>query len=271
MTFEHHVFISHASADKERYIAPLAHALTQRRVTYWLDSNEIGWGDSIPGKINEGLRVSEYALICFSAQFLERRWPVAELDAVLAMQHASGTKRVLPLMLDSRDAVLRAYPLIGALAYREFSHGADALADELASLVYPTQRADDEMQVTIESVHSGNVIALAASRRASIAWLIDKATRHAGLRSKADIGAFPSLHVRWVLVDVHAATRWRELPDHVQHGTACFLATPDGYRTIRDDTKRLEETGISDGMRFHLFALPEHEQRVAYAPALPAP
>ncbi|MCU0635808.1 MAG: toll/interleukin-1 receptor domain-containing protein [Gemmatimonadaceae bacterium] len=269
MTFEHHVFISHASADKERYIGPLASALARRRVTYWLDSNEIGWGDSIPAKINEGLRSSEYGLVCFSERFLERPWPEAELGAVLTMQHASGRKRVLPLILDGREAVLRRYPLVAALAYREFSMGADAVADELAALVHPAERAADDLQVAIESTHSGNVITLSVSRRASLAWLIDKATSHAGLRTQADVGAFRVLRVRWVLVDVRAAAQWLALDVNEQERMVCYVHTEQGARGVYFDAMRLEEAEIRDGMTFHLYALPEREVRVAYAPPRP--
>ncbi len=41
------VFISHASKDKVEYISPLVNAFSAKRVTYWLDTLEISWGDSI--------------------------------------------------------------------------------------------------------------------------------------------------------------------------------------------------------------------------------
>lgn len=51
----HDIFISHASEDKEKIVAPLTSALDAAAITYWLDSAEIGWGDSIFRKINDGL------------------------------------------------------------------------------------------------------------------------------------------------------------------------------------------------------------------------
>ncbi len=38
------LFISHANADAQ-YVFPLAQALKARKVTFWLDSSEIKWGD----------------------------------------------------------------------------------------------------------------------------------------------------------------------------------------------------------------------------------
>src|SRR5271166_4333194 len=57
------LFISHASGDKSRYIEPLANAFDRKRITYWMDSVEIRWGDSFPLLINEGLRKSRYVLV----------------------------------------------------------------------------------------------------------------------------------------------------------------------------------------------------------------
>jgi TIR domain len=60
------LFISHATADKERYVLPLTDVLTNRGVTFWLDTFEIGWGDNFVIKINEGLRKSRFMLLCLS-------------------------------------------------------------------------------------------------------------------------------------------------------------------------------------------------------------
>lgn len=264
MSYAHHVFISHASADKGRYIQPLVAALSSRRLTYWLDSSEIAWGDSVTGRINEGLRSSQYGLLCLSDRFIERPWPEAEMAAVFALQNASGRKRVLPLILDARDSVLQRYPLIGGLAYREFSQGVTTIADELAALVQPPAQSSDEIRVSIESAHSGHLISLSVLRRASIEWLIDKATSNAGLRTEADVGAFDRVRVRWVLVDVDAEGEWRRMDYRERERIACLLRADGRVRTSYDRAQRLDEAGVRDGMVFHLYAIPEHERHVVY-------
>jgi hypothetical protein len=112
------LFLSHTSDDKARYIQPLSESLTTRKITYWLDSVEIGWGDNIPLRINEGLRTSRYLLLCLSRSFLNRRWPEAEMTSALARQNATGQKQVLPLILNSKDLVLSQYPVLASLAYK---------------------------------------------------------------------------------------------------------------------------------------------------------
>lgn len=148
------VFLSHASRDKRDYVNPLTAALKLRGVTFWLDSAEIAWGDNVTSKLNAGLRNSRYALVCLSAHFLERPWPEAELSAALSLQNTDGTKRVLPLILNARDRVLRHYPLIAGMAIREFSAGPKIIAEEIAAMVRRKEKPRGAMRVTVESVHT---------------------------------------------------------------------------------------------------------------------
>src|SRR5262245_43865819 len=106
MTPQQDVFISHAGRDKEQYIQPLTEAFVAKGVTFWLDNIEIAWGDSIARKVNEGLAGSKFVLLCLSRFFLEQRWTEAELGAALSIQNESGVKRVLPLILNHKEAVL---------------------------------------------------------------------------------------------------------------------------------------------------------------------
>lgn len=87
------LFVSHASADKLQYVQPLADAMTKRQITFWLDSVDIVWGDSVPLRVNEGLRRSRYVLLCLSRNYLDRPWPEAELASALAIQNQMGQKR----------------------------------------------------------------------------------------------------------------------------------------------------------------------------------
>lgn len=107
------LFISHAGKDKTRYVTPLANALTTKQITFWLDDMEIGWGDSIPLRINDGLRKSRYVLLCLSRNFLQRHWPEAELASALAIQNATGKTRVLPLIFELKTDDLKYIPSVG--------------------------------------------------------------------------------------------------------------------------------------------------------------
>jgi hypothetical protein len=258
---EQDVFLSHASKDKQGYVEPLASALKQREVTFWLDSDEIGWGDNVTTKINEGLRNSRYAVVCLSANFLERPWPENELSAVLALQNTDGRKRVLPLILNSKEQVLQHYPLIAGLAFREFSAGPLVLADELASLVRPGAPPPGSWRVTLESAHTGIQSYLNVSPKSSVEWLRAMATRSLGLREEVDVGAPLRLRLRWVLVDVNAEAGWNKLSRAAQHSAYAAVRGEPGIRLCKDSGQTLEELGVEDGMVFHLVALQEEQPR----------
>jgi hypothetical protein len=141
------LFISHTDADKEEYVLPLTIALLRHGITFWIDSVEIDWGDSITRRVNEGLAKSRYVLLCLSRNSLGRPWPEAEMNAALAIQNKTREKKVLPLILNSKDELLATYPLLCDLAYREFSSNADDLALSLANFLQKAQRGRKESEL----------------------------------------------------------------------------------------------------------------------------
>ena len=48
------IFICHASEDKDEIVCPMVEALSQAGISCWYDEAQIGWGDSITKKVNEG-------------------------------------------------------------------------------------------------------------------------------------------------------------------------------------------------------------------------
>lgn len=256
------LFISHAGADKEGYIEPLVSALEGRGVTYWLDRIEVGWGDSIALKLSEGLRDSRLVLLCLSKNFLHRPWPETEFGTALAVQNTAGVKRVLPLILNSREEILAHYPILAGFAYREFSEGIETISEELARLVEEETDSRDRsgaksrsLRVVIESVHTGKVFNLSVDPKISVRWLADKAQSLLGVLTEADTGAPFPFRVRWVLVDSKARAAWRGLS---------LLEKIKAYAIINCGTRnhislspldRLESLGVYDGIVFHLHAM----------------
>ncbi len=115
------IFISHASEDKEAIVEPLVQILEQNDISCWYDKHEIGWGDSIAGKINEGLDTSKYVVFILSHIFLAKEWTKIELDSTLSMQISSGEKKVLPIIVgDIKLSELP--PLLRDKKYIEWSH-----------------------------------------------------------------------------------------------------------------------------------------------------
>lgn len=247
-------FISHASADKSTYVQPLAECLTQRRVTYWLDSYEMHWGDSLALKVNDGLRDSRHVVLCLSEEFLSRAWPETELNSAFAIKLGDVNRKVLPLILNNKEQILTQYPLIAGLIYREYS-SPETIADELASLVNIQSIPEGHIHIAIESIHTGHLSNITVTPRASVEWLADKAKRGAGLRESLDTGGFQHFFIRWVLVDVNAEDEWKNMDRWDRQEIHAIVKTDSGIQIALHGRQRLSDIGIYKDMIFHLYAV----------------
>jgi len=228
------VFISHASADQESYILPLSRAMALESISFWLDSSEIRWGDNLLGRINAGLRETRFMLLCLSKAFLARPWPESEMSAALAIQNSSGTKKVLPLVLNGREEVLQAYPIIRGLAYREFNGDVGAVAREIASLVKPTGQERRHLLLYFESLHTGSVSNIEVPKRASVEWLGATAAERLGLFRSVDVGSFEKFAIRWIPVASPVLDIWESLPKRIrQDAWGIFRAKDDATKHLR--------------------------------------
>jgi TIR domain-containing protein len=92
------VFVSHRLADG--HIAEqLAVELRDRGHQVWLDAWEIGLGDSIVEKMDQGLAVSAYLVLCYSAAGSTNSWMGREWMSALARQLDGAGVRILPVRL----------------------------------------------------------------------------------------------------------------------------------------------------------------------------
>jgi hypothetical protein len=245
------LFISHASADKLKYVNPLADSLTRRGITFWLDSISIEWGQLFPLQINEGLKQTRHVLLCLSENFINRSWPESELASALAIQSEGDRKRVLPLILNERKKVLAHYPLLASLAYKEYSTP-ELVADEIAKVVQRVPANKDELHIIVESVHTGQLCNVYVSPRASVRWLADRAQRGLGVSTFAQTGAYVPFIVKWVLVDTRAEAEWAQMPREQKQRTFALVA---GSKPCYDENVHLGSAGVRDGIVFHLHAI----------------
>jgi hypothetical protein len=259
------LFISHAGPDKERYIAPLTDALSSKGITFWLDNHEIAWGDIVSMRINKGLETSRFVLLCLSHHFLGRRWPEAEMSAALSIQNEKGVKRILPLILNSKEEVLERYPLLAGLAYREFATGPMALAAELATFLPHAADDKEKISVVVESVHTGKLCNISTDPRVSVRWLRDRAQAGLGLSEWADTGAYVPFKVRWVLVDVYAEAAWLSLPRTEKRSLKVMLLSEKGPTLSHSDSDRLSDLGVKTGTVFHMYAIEDEESEDSVA------
>jgi hypothetical protein len=125
------VFISHAGIDTEQYVYPLLVAFEARGITYWVSEAEILWGDSLVGKINDGLASARYVVVLITDAFLERQWTETELNTAVSLEVSSGEVVVLPIIAADIETVFRKYPLLRNKVYVRWDLGVEKIADEL--------------------------------------------------------------------------------------------------------------------------------------------
>lgn len=90
------VFISHASEDKDSFVAPLAERLIEAGLDVWYDNATLKWGDSLRREIDKGLSRSKFGIVVLSENFFRKEWPQQELDGLVQLE-SMGRSRILPI------------------------------------------------------------------------------------------------------------------------------------------------------------------------------
>ena len=100
-TFEYDVFICHSSKDKP-IIDNIVKDFKRERITYWLDAEQINFGEPITEKIEDGLQKSKYIMPCLSVNLARSGWTRAEYGSILNAELSGKSERiVIPLKLDN--------------------------------------------------------------------------------------------------------------------------------------------------------------------------
>jgi CheY-like chemotaxis protein len=91
------IFLSHNHKDK-RFARRLAADLSRWNIKVWIDEAEIMVGDSLIGKIREGLDQMDYVGAILSPNAVSSRWVQEELDIAMNQQISGRSVKVLPLV-----------------------------------------------------------------------------------------------------------------------------------------------------------------------------
>jgi len=97
------IFISHATADKDRFVLAFAIRLRNSGVDAWVDQWEMNPGDSLVSKIfEEGLKQCQAMIVVLSRHSIESRWVREELNAAV-VRRIENSPRLIPIRLDHCD------------------------------------------------------------------------------------------------------------------------------------------------------------------------
>jgi hypothetical protein len=128
-----HVFLCHASEDKDSFVRPLAEELVKRNLKVWFDEFEIMLGDGLMQMIDDGLAKSHFGVVVLSHDFFRKNWPRRELDA-LASREDTGEKVILPIWhgLDKKD-VAKYSPLLAGRYAAISKQGVPPIVDKIVA------------------------------------------------------------------------------------------------------------------------------------------
>ena len=108
-------FVSHAGEDKETFVRPLVEALGRLGVSLWYDEVSLKLGDSLSGSIDRGIAKSRNGIIVVSPAFLGKKWPEAELRALMT-RRVEDNLQLLPIWHGvGRSEVVALSPLLADL------------------------------------------------------------------------------------------------------------------------------------------------------------
>ncbi len=94
------IFISHSSSDT-KLAYRLKEQLESINIEVWLDIKDINVGDTLVGRIMQGIEKCDYLLILISASSLSSNWVNKELTWAMTREINDDSFAVLPVLLDN--------------------------------------------------------------------------------------------------------------------------------------------------------------------------
>ncbi len=94
------IFLSHTSVDKP-FVRTLAIDLRRNGHTVWIDEAEINIGDSLIGKIREGLDEVDFVAVVLSKASIQSQWVQKEIEIASNREIEEKKVVVLPLIIEN--------------------------------------------------------------------------------------------------------------------------------------------------------------------------
>jgi len=132
------LFISYVAADK-----PAAQALAERMQQDGLTVTfvQLGLGDSLTYRLEQGFREAKYGVLILSQNFFKKPWPRSELDKLAMIDREFDDQtRLFPLWRQiTQSDIARYSPALARRVGVSTDAGMDAIAAELLEVVRPAE------------------------------------------------------------------------------------------------------------------------------------
>lgn len=124
------VFISYRTPDVA-LASRVAREIKAAGHEVWLDAWHIKIGDSIIARINDGLALSTYVVLCYSKHSLDTPWITREWHSALARQLDGFGVKILPVRLKGGNPP----PILADLRYADLERDWDLGMAQLLSAI----------------------------------------------------------------------------------------------------------------------------------------
>jgi hypothetical protein len=142
------VFVSHNKADGP-VAREVALFLVAEEVNVWFDEWEIAAGESVVGRVDEGISRCTHFVILWSQNSARSNWVRRELNSVLAHAIETGNPRVIPILLDSTPLP----PLLRDLRYIRYSGGSEADRRDLVREILGRAPSGNFLRTVVKKYH----------------------------------------------------------------------------------------------------------------------
>lgn len=134
------VFICHASEDKDSFVRSLAEALKNNHLEVWYDEFSLVIGDSLRESIDKGLSKSRYGIVVLSPAFFTKKWPIRELNGLVAREMSGENSVILPIWHNiSAKQILEFSPPLADRKAVDTKEGLDSVCSELLKKLRPDE------------------------------------------------------------------------------------------------------------------------------------
>jgi len=129
------VFLCHTAVDKG-FVRMVNDDLRRLGVTTWLDENNISVGDSIVGKVSDGLSSSQFLVAFLSPESVKSVWARREWQSFLSRQLAGSSITILPALIEKCSVPA----ILADLRYANFTESYhDGLKELYDAIARPTK------------------------------------------------------------------------------------------------------------------------------------
>lgn len=215
------LFLSHSSKDTTS-VLHLAEELRNKGITVWLDEWEIDVGESIPGKVEEGLENASHLAVWLTENSVSSGWVTKEWRTKIFHEISTNEVAVLPLLAEDCDM-----PMF--LSDKKYADFRTSFHDGLSSLM----RALNKQSTKQKPVRPRSTVTITEYTKNYLKDLEGAVIPFPTLGNLNIIGSLKSLPRSGKLIrlkGVIPALPIRSIYDHilsVAHSADCFLQTAE--------------------------------------------